>query len=379
MKKLLTQKRNFLLLFWPIGIGLLLWAKYVPNAAEYIFARGLYKGYSGVMTFLTGKLPFSVAEILVVAFALFMLGYLIFRVVGIVRSRGSRLLKSISLIRFLAIISGVIFVFFMIGGGTNYYRYEFTTFSDLEIRDSSKEELFELCMKLTERTNEAREILADSVKKDGIGSCEENAPYISGMTHRERAENCLQAYRKLGERYEVLSGYYSMAKPVLLSRLMSEFNITGIYFPGTVEANVNTDVPDCEKAATICHELTHLRGFMREDEANYLGYKACVESGNPELVYSGYIMALTHACNRLYDIDPILYFEVLENYSPGVNADEAEKSRYWAQFKGTVAESIGEAVNDTYLKINAQDDGTKSYGRMVDLLLAEYRNKKEGI
>ncbi|MGI6316524.1 MAG: DUF3810 family protein [Christensenellales bacterium] len=32
-----------------------------------------------------------------------------------------------------------------------------------------------------------------------------------------------------------------------------------------------------------------------------------------------------------------------------------------------------EARNDTYLKANQQTDGTKSYGRMVDLLLAAYR------
>ena len=32
-------------------------------------------------------------------------------------------------------------------------------------------------------------------------------------------------------------------------------------------------------------------------------------------------------------------------------------------------------MNDTYLKANAQEDGTKSYGRMVDLLLALRRTQ----
>ncbi|HPE16562.1 MAG TPA: DUF3810 family protein, partial [Oscillospiraceae bacterium] len=32
-------------------------------------------------------------------------------------------------------------------------------------------------------------------------------------------------------------------------------------------------------------------------------------------------------------------------------------------------------MNDAYLKANAQRDGVKSYGRMVDLLLAEYRDE----
>lgn len=32
-------------------------------------------------------------------------------------------------------------------------------------------------------------------------------------------------------------------------------------------------------------------------------------------------------------------------------------------------------VNDSYLKSNRQEDGVKSYGRMVDLLLADYRQR----
>jgi hypothetical protein len=32
-------------------------------------------------------------------------------------------------------------------------------------------------------------------------------------------------------------------------------------------------------------------------------------------------------------------------------------------------------MNDTYLKANAQSDGVASYGRMVDLQLAEYRGR----
>ena len=44
------------------------------------------------------------------------------------------------------------------------------------------------------------------------------------------------------------------------------------------------------------------------------------------------------------------------------------------------AEKVAEAYDkgaDTFLKANGQTDGTKSYGRMVDLLLAEYRSQTE--
>ncbi|MFR7404478.1 MAG: DUF3810 family protein [Coriobacteriaceae bacterium] len=38
---------------------------------------------------------------------------------------------------------------------------------------------------------------------------------------------------------------------------------------------------------------------------------------------------------------------------------------------------MSNAANNAYLKANQQQDGTRSYGRMVDLLLAEARQEAE--
>ena len=54
-------------------------------------------------------------------------------------------------------------------------------------------------------------------------------------------------------------------------------------------------------------------------------------------------------------------------------ADMIANSEYWKQFEDTTAAQVGESMNNAYLKANKQTDGTKSYGRMVDLLLAEWR------
>jgi len=43
-------------------------------------------------------------------------------------------------------------------------------------------------------------------------------------------------------------------------------------FPFTFEANVNVDIPPYQIPSTMLHELSHLRGFMREDEANFISY-----------------------------------------------------------------------------------------------------------
>ncbi|MBO4922023.1 MAG: DUF3810 domain-containing protein [Lachnospiraceae bacterium] len=367
MREVLKQKRNWILLCWPLGLICLVLVKNSREIAEYVFARGIYRVYGTALSFINGLLPFSVGEWLLILFCLAAAAFPVVTVILVIR-RKKKLVTLVSCLRYLLIASGVVFLWFMIGAGTNYYRYEFSTFSGLEIKKSTVDELYDLCVQLTQKTNAAREEL-------GV---EEGKTFKSALTNRERAAEARKAMQKLSGQYDVLAGYYPYAKPVFFSRVLSEFNITGVYFPWTVEANVNVDTPDYSRGSVLCHELSHLRGFMREDEANFIGYLACVNSDCAELRYSGYMLALINAGNQLYSADKDKYYEVRALYSDGVNLDLKENSEYWEQFKDTALSTAGETMNNTYLKMNNVEDGTKSYGRMVDLLLAEWRKNKNG-
>ena len=50
----------------------------------------------------------------------------------------------------------------------------------------------------------------------------------------------------------------------------------------------------------------------------------------------------------------------------------AANTLFWDKYEGKVAETATK-INDTYLKLNEQEEGVKSYGRVVDLMLAYYR------
>ena len=54
--------------------------------------------------------------------------------------------------------------------------------------------------------------------------------------------------------------------------------------------------------------------------------------------------------------------------------DLLDHNAYWDTYRGAISE-VSDKVNDMYLKANAQEAGTKSYGRMVDLLLAWNREQ----
>ena len=60
----------------------------------------------------------------------------------------------------------------------------------------------------------------------------------------------------------------------------------------------------------MCHELSHICGFMREDEANFISYLACYHSSSTELRYSGAMLGLIHATNRLTRFDADAWREV---------------------------------------------------------------------
>lgn len=369
MKSMLRLKRIYLLVLIPVSLLLILLAKKSSFFAEQIFALHIYKWLSQFISMISGLIPFSLAEILVVTFPPALVIVFLLFLIHIIRKKGSRkqvLLKG--LINSICVASVGMFLFTMLAG-INYYRYPFSRYSGLTITDSTVEELYSLTESLAMQANVLRD-QTEARDTDGVFRLSESKYQLAKLAD--------QAMEALARKYSVLGGYYSAPKPVLVSKLMSYTEITGIFFPFTMEANVNVDIPDYTIPATMLHELAHLRGFMREDEANYISYLAGMESESSELRYSSTMLALIISGNALYDQSPDLYFKIRDQYSEGVLKDIRANSEYWIKYEDTVVSTVSNKINDTYLKVNAQADGVQSYGRMLDLLLAKYR-KEEGI
>jgi hypothetical protein len=144
--------------------------------------------------------------------------------------------------------------------------------------------------------------------------------------------------------------------------------------PYTGEANVNTNITDFMLPATAAHEMAHQRGFAREDEANYIAYLTCTLNPDVDFQYSGTMLALIYSANALAGADASSYKELYKTYSEGIRRDLKYDYEFWQKYKGKTQE-ISNNINNTYLRTNGQKDGVQSYGRMVDLLLAEQRKK----
>ena len=214
------------------------------------------------------------------------------------------------------------------------------------------------------RTNE----LAHQLELDENGIC---------IIPENHLETETAAMKKLAQQYPIMDAYYPHAKPVsILSPLWCYTRIVGMFVPFTMEANYNTcDTPE-SIGHNICHELSHLTGFMREDEANFISYLACRESDDIYLQFSGYQATLTFLLNAYYpEVDDEEYTRVYSLIDPIILNHNKNAREFWADYQTPVA-TVSETINDTYLKINNQSDGTKSYGRMVDLVIAEYYHTK---
>ncbi len=369
IKRLLDLKRVKILVLIPITLFILLIVKLSPWIAEYVFARGVYKIISLPIGFVTGFLPFSLAEIIILLIPLLVIVSIIFFIKSLVKNKSDIwFIFCKGIINVLCVFS-IVFFSFMILCGTNYYRYDFEKYCNFEVTAYTDEELYNMCVYLAEQVNDSRSAIKQI--NDGVVEFDEGFYDI--------ADRCEDAMSNLANMYPVLKYSTGGAKKVLLSKYMSYGSIVGIYIPFTVEANVNTDVLDYNRPADTCHELAHMRGFMKEDEANYIAYLACINEGSPEFAYSGYMLALIHSTNQLYKYDIEKYYSVMETLSDEVKGELLAENDYWDEIRESEvakkADTVMTTVNNTYLEINGQGDGVKSYGMMVNLLLADYMTK----
>lgn len=367
MRNRKIRKRILLCLLIPAGAALAHFSSKNPVLVEKLYSSGIYRPIGRMLSRATGVLPFSAAELIAVLLPATLIIYTAGTLKKIISRRGFRIILLVNYTSNMLVIASILYISFLSLWGLNYYRMPFASIAGLEVRPASVQELESLCRVLIERANSLR--MNVDVNSEGIMD-------IPGSS-RDILKDCYKGYELIEGKYPALSGSFGNPKPVLLSELMNYTGICGIYFPFTGEANVNISIPDCSLPSTASHEMAHQRGFAREDEANFISYLACTAHPDINFKYSGILLALTHSMNALHNNDESSYLKLTEGYSEGVLRDLKAVNEFWDRYEGPV-ELTSNKINNAYLKANKQKDGVKSYGRMVDLLIAEHRQNVPG-
>ncbi len=360
IKQLFTVKKIILIFLFPIMLILNWLSSLFPEITEKYYSSLIYPVISLIINKITSIYPYSLMEIIIAAIIVLFIVLL----VKLCKNIKSGQIRAYYLKRFLintACVLSCIYTAFCFLCGFNYNRLTFSELAGLKTQPTSVQTLYDMCVSLADEAADVRERLN-----------QEGKVFTLSGSMREAALKSADYYDALNDKYSFLTKGYTGPKPVICSEIMSYLDITGVIFPYTMEANVNTASPDFLIPSTMCHELTHVRGFMREDEANFIAYLVCRNSDNLEFEYSGLMLALIYSANALYSSDSELYYTLVkEHYSEEMLIDLKDNSEYWAKHEGFLSD-VSSAVNNSYLKINNQTDGVKSYGRMVDLLIAEY-------
>ena len=339
-----------------VSAGLMLLAARTDSFAQW-YSVNIYPLLVTVIGRFMGLFPFSVAEICIYLLLAVFVVSLVYTAVRIVRRRNGKRI----LFRWFASVvlaSGILIFLYTAGCGINYYRRPFSRTEGIVTSRYSADDLERICQWLTEEVNTR----SGSVSRDEKGRMELDGP---------EGQGAVEAMKKLGKKFSSLEGFYPRPKKLAVSEVLSYQGLTGIYLPFTIEANYNGDMTAYNIPFTVCHELSHLRGFMEEREANFIAFLACIGSDRTDFQYSGYLSGWVYCMNALYRIDPERWAEVRSGLTEAAEPDLEANNAFWDSYEGPVRKTA-EKVNDTYLKVNGQADGVESYDRMVDLIVAYF-------
>lgn len=235
-------------------------------------------------------------------------------------------------------------------------------------KEYTLEELIRLRDYVVIKANE----LAGQVERDENGDIvyADNMEAIAAASMRNLSEDCPQ-----------LAGYYPQPKQFTFSGFFSQQKMKGYFFPFSMEVNYNKLMHEINRPATICHEYAHLKGFMYEEEANMIGFLACINSPDVSFQYSGYLSVLNYIDNEFYKAigkNREVYLSHVM-ISPQVKAENIflddkmwEKVEEKAVIKTEVVDKVSDKLSETSMVLNGVEDGILSYTRVVGLLLHYY-------
>lgn len=254
---------------------------------DHIFPLGL-QTYGRI----TGLFPFSAGEILITVSGVLVLLQIVLVLLLLVSHTKKRRLKTATLkktagafpafvIRYSKCMLAFVLLVIWIMTANCATLYNCSKLAAGGSRDTtySFEEIREVRNMIVEQCN----TLSTKMKRDANGNV---------VTDGNINEKIKSAMRGLSAEYPRLSGYYPTPKPVLGSFFMYQAGYDGVYFPFSLEANYNTYISDIRYPHVACHELAHLKGYIYEDEADFIAYLACVGSDDEQLQYAGYLGVL---------------------------------------------------------------------------------------
>ena len=356
------------------------------NYVADIYRIRVFHKYSQIFALISGIFPFSLGEIMIMAGLLILLLFVLFVFSFFIKNSKFKKIRKAFFIFFAYVLVFIYFsetfnafILYHTESIENQilFLYDEGIINNEEImnfineNNYSKSDLSDInkLLILSDYVNSRLNELSDDFSRDGNG----NIIYDVDMSEYIKCMN------NISDMFPLLKGYYPKAKKIIFSNIMCQQYLTGIYFPFSMEANYNGLMYCVNFPSTICHELSHLKGYIREDEANFISYIACVNSENIFIEYSGLLSVQWYIENDLYRyadeellMNHIYCNETVINDDIFVNDDVWEEVEDNAIISTDTLNKVTDTFLDTNLKINGVSSGIDNYSEVVKLLLKYY-------
>ena len=360
LKKLFDICPRVCLVFFAFGIISLavhIVSMISPDFADFV-TRYVGSTVRFVLAKLTGWIPFSLAEMILILLPFFLV-FLVVKGIKVVKSD-----KKHAYSRYVCGLLSIIVTFyslFVFTLGTGYQGN--TLYEKLGVEKPKYEDPSDLLALAEYLRDNAKECAKNITFNEQTGSV---MPYSRDELNRLLNEACIKA----AEKYDFIAPLRSNFKDVILSHYMTYTHISGVYTYYTGESNINTNFPDYTLPYTAAHEMSHQRGIAPENEANFVAYLICMESDDNYIRYSAYLNLLEYVQSTLYKADKSIYSAFSYTLGEEIYLEFRAYNAFFDEYRTNVAANVSQAVNDTYLKSQGQSAGTISYSLVVGLAIA---------
>lgn len=325
------------------------------------FTYGWYPWFSKFQRLITGRIPFSIGDILYILASCWII-YKIAKNIYLLFKRKVTLRVIIRKSSKFLLVLLCVYVVFLAFWGLNYSRKGIRYQLELEKPQYDTADLVKLQAYLLQEVNDAKEkvLLSDPT-------------YPSDSKIFKRA---VIAYHQAQDSFPFLEYDIPSIKSSLFGNLGNYLGFTGYYNPFTGEAQVNTTVPNFLLPEITVHEMAHQIGYAKENEANFISFLVGTHCEDALFRYSSYLDLFMYTNAQVSYIDSTAGNTALKLLIPEIKLDIAE----WRQFNLThhsFMEPVIHWIYGKYLKLNKQPQGIRSYDAVVSLVIAYY--KKEGL
>jgi hypothetical protein len=356
VKKYFKQKRNLWIATLLLVILIRIFSRN-PIWVERYYSSNLYIFLSKVLRILFGWIPFSLGDILyALAFC-----WIFWKIIKNIRSGFKKQLTKKQLFhKFLnfVLLLAVVYIIFYLFWGLNYDRKGIAFQLQIQPENYDTTDLFLI-----------ENILLQKVNSSKIAVVKNREPYPSTKELIRRAK---KSYDEADTKFPFLKYIGISVKSSLYGTLGDYLGFTGYYNPFTGEAQINTTVPQMLRPYIATHEMAHQLGYAKENEANFVGYLAAVNSKDTLFHYSCYLDLFLYTNREIYYFDSLSANKFMEKLHPLVKAD-LEELRQFNLAHQSVFEPLISWMYGKYLKLNNQPKGLHSYNAVVGMLIAYYK------